>query len=530
MENSNTYYFPVFFLLILFIAVLHTACNTVDTDYERDNPVDPLLPHVEILHPGNSAITHPGDSLLVEIQAQGTSGSPEELEISISSSVDGDLGTISPNSTGFASVKLGNLSNNIHYIRAEVVNRLGDSYADSIQIFNNAAPAVDIIEAKLVNSYYTEIEWERSNDPNFSSYELFRTNTHGNIISLGKFTDIESTTFQYVAPMDSLNTYFVDASSSFYESVNRGNSKSVYRPLVQEFASNNPLTVTKYPGYPILLIGQNSFQFGDLTALNYIENTVIGKIATGRLFNDLAVGDNGFGPEIYAVNSTNQRQLRIYDGLSMELKETIDAGYRIDGIETDNRGNIITLGFNSFRASKRNAFPATNSHIEVTSGDFKISDSSNDIFLIRNTYRMWHLSYDDESNVFGLTVWPHEFWPLMSGGNFNVHPHGDYVVTAAIGNILTKPPQFAFLKTLNPDGQYAHFAFDESGDFLFALDQRGWIDIYEDLTFKEALEVGIDINPRNIFYDNGQIILFGESTVLANYYGVVVLPETILDL
>jgi hypothetical protein len=525
MADKTKYNIPVFLVLMIISAALFTACNTFDTDFERNNPNDPLLPKIEIISPENKSVSHHMDSIFIEIKVIDLNTSPEDLEINLFSSADGFLKSMRANSLGFASVSLFDLSNNVHYIKAEVMNQLNYTQTDSVLLYNNAPPAANIIEAKLVDNYFTVLDWNRSTDSDFESYKVYRVNSSGETLLITEIYDINKTTFHDVTPLDTVSRYYINTSSSFYETENSGRSGSVYRHL---FAK--PRMVLKYPGEPVLLLKQGSYPSSKLMGFNYEQNKIVAELPEGEYIYTSTVGDNGFGVEIYVVYHSDRTVLHIYDGSSLQLKKSVKTDYHIDGIETDNKGNIITRDYFWFRASTRAQFPYHRSYIQASLGVFKISKTTNDIYIINNDWSpssMWHIKYDDDNGVLESTKWPYHGGPSISGSAFQVHPHGKYVVSSIYGNIFDKAPSQQLLKTLNQIGRYIDFAFNESGDFLYAADQRGWVNIYNDLTFIRRIEV--DMIPQFIFYENGQLVLFGESTVLKNYFGVLVLPETVLN-
>ncbi|NBC25334.1 MAG: hypothetical protein GVY08_00595 [Bacteroidetes bacterium] len=512
-------------LMSVCFAGLLNGCNTFDTDYERDNPNDPILPKIDIVTPTNPFINYHEDLLSLEIQVQDANTSLNELEINLYSDKDGYLETIQANQSGFASTQLGGLSKDDHYLIAEVVNKLGRSTRDTTLLYNTAPPRASITEAKFEKNSFIQLTWEKSPDPDFEFYKVYRVNSVQDTTLLAEISNVSETTFKDFAPLDSLYRYHINTSSTAFEIENTSTTASLERTLFfkPQFSG---ISVRKYPDYPALLVSVSS----EITGYNYEQDTFIGELSDLGNVSALNVGDNGFGVEIYAVSFDNRSEFLIYDGFSMDLKERISVDYHIGNFETDNRGNIVTQDDSWYRASTRSQFPFHNSSISGVTGRFRLTKTTNDIYIITTGFSpmaLGHVKYDDNNSVIESNGWPYHSGPPLSSTSFEVHPHGEYVITAFAGQIYEKAPSLEHRKAINENGRYVDYAFNDSGNLLFALDERGWVSVYEDLNFTSKIE--IDMIPKSIFYDNGELILFGESSILKDYFGVVVLPETVIQ-
>lgn len=520
MILNSKFFFPFVFCTLLLLPFLYTACNTFEPDYERDNPLDPILPKIKILSPNSGLITHHADSITIKIEVSDQNGPVEDMEISLYSRTDGLLTSLQANSSGIASTTISGLSIRTHWLKAEVINSLGKSMADSVRIFNNAPPASNITSVELVDLLYTHIEWEPSTDNDFRNYVLHRINSKGEHTQLAMIEDIHTSSFTYESYLDSLSTYYVETYSTFYSNFNTGAPGYLRRDLVP----NTHRKISHYPGQPLMVINH----LNRLTVFNYEEQRIVGEIPAAPSTLWSTMGDNGFGLEIYFVEESNRSILHIYDAHTLQLKETIPAGYNIIGLVSDNRGNIITREGQQYRVSKRGEFPIHKNIGHARGANFKVSKTSNDIYgytLGISPSHLWHMSYTNTGVLSQNTQWPYH-GGISFIAHFRLHPQGEFIISSSIGTIIEKAPSLEFRKHLNQTGGYSDFAFSENGDYIFAADNRGWINIYHDLSLVDRIDVN-NMRPRFINYDNGNLILFAGSTVLPESYGLIVFPDVL---
>lgn len=514
------------FIKIIFLIgfVLVTGCNTFDVDFERDNPSDPVNPKIEILSPVNPFINYHGDLFTLELKVQDAFTPHSELKITLYSDKDGLLDTIQANQSGVATSQLSGLSKNVHYLTAEVINNSGGSARDTTLLYNTAPPKVNITEAKLVKNSFIQLNWDTSPDPDFEFYKLYRVNSLQDTTLLAEISDVAVTSFKDFAPLDSLYRYHINTLSSSFDLENRSNISTVTRTLFTESQYYSP-SVYKYPGQPALLVTKDS----NLAGYNYDQDSFFGVISETEMLRPgitSIVGDNGQGMEIYTI-SKGRTEVRIYDAFSMEFKESGNFNSNLTAIATDNRGNIIIqigISHAMLFVSKRGQFPISNNYVGISGGILRVTQSTNDIYIASTSgspSSLLHASYDNNGNMMNSTGWPYHGGPPLSSSSFEVHPHGEFIITAFTGHIYEKAPSLEHSGALNHNGRYVDFAFNNSGNLLFAADGRGWVDIYDELNFVEKVE--IDAFPVKVFYDDGELIIFGESTILKDYYGVSVL-------
>ncbi|MCH8558152.1 MAG: hypothetical protein LAT84_10030 [Balneolia bacterium] len=529
MTSSNSFPFSWFLFAGFLFTVALAACNTVDTDFKRDNPIDPVLPKIEILSPENEFINHHNDTLFVEIQVQDVNSPLDELEINVSSHRDGFLTSVRPNSSGYANINLTGLSISTHYIKAEATNTLGNTQADSVFVRNNAAPAVNMLTAEFVEGFYNELTWEQSPDDEFQYYDLYKINSLGASRNIARITDRGATTYRHPAPIDSLTTYFIKTSSTFYQTPHTGRSKDIHRPAFFGMQGAQFFSAIHYPNIPVIIVNKRvtSF-FHKLIAYNYVRNEIIAAdIPDGSRILQMAAGKNGSVHEVYITKAVNPGRLYIYDALTMELIEYINSAWPISQLFTDNSGNLIRRSNNLIHVSGRNEFPAFNSQVTINSynATISVSGESNEIYhrTLGHTRQVRHMHYDNNGNVSGLNG---PYSGLDFSGATVIHPNGDYLVTSSQAKIIDKAPSLEHLETLKLNASYIGFTFGRTGDILFALDSRGWVDVYENLSLTDHIEV--DMIPERIFYNDGTIVLFGKSKHLSgnhrDYYGVAAIP------
>ncbi len=515
---------------ISILVICLSACDlSPDFDFIRSNPLDPVIPTIEITFPSNNYKNHHTDAINFIAKVNDISYSPHTLHVNIYSDIDGFLDKIIPDASGKANAQINDLSKAEHVIFAEVVNPDGYTRTDSIKIYNNAAPRVNITCISLIDNSYIDLSWEESTDTDFESYGVHRINSNNQTRLVVEIQDISSTTFRDFAPLDSLYRYYVVSRSSAYPEANNSEIKSQERKLFNSSWVQNPgrvptfngiKKVLMYPDSPTLLFQRSH----EIAAFNFVENKVIGRMDLEQSIIDVA--NNGAGTEIYVLPPGRER-IDIYDATTFNQKEYFIIPRAID-IKSNNRGLIfLTMGFGggNLYGMERSRMPNRGTHIDFNRGHMiRTTQTTNDVYYVwvGSPRSLFHASHDSEGNITEVNKWPYHGGPAISEGNFEAHPHNQYVVSSMGGNVFEPGPSLALKKTLAPGGEYVDFTFDDTGYFLFAADRRGWIDVYEDLTHSRRIEM--TDKPRFLQFDKekGRLVILAYSDIVQDYEGVLV--------
>ncbi len=115
---------------------LDSAAATVTINVLENTP-----PAVELLVPQTGDFFEPGELITFEAQVSDAEDSPENLTVSVTSNIDGDLGLDAAPSSSGSWIAAGNLSNGDHLITVRVTDTAGRSDQDTATISVNARPA-----------------------------------------------------------------------------------------------------------------------------------------------------------------------------------------------------------------------------------------------------------------------------------------------------------------------------------------------------------------------------------------------------
>ncbi len=114
---------------------LDSAAATVTVRVLENNP-----PDIELIAPATGDFFEPGDLITFEALVSDPEDGPEDLTVSVTSNIDGDLGIDAAPSSSGAWIAAGSLSNGDHLITVRVTDTAGRSDQDTATISVNARP------------------------------------------------------------------------------------------------------------------------------------------------------------------------------------------------------------------------------------------------------------------------------------------------------------------------------------------------------------------------------------------------------
>ncbi|MCH2034994.1 MAG: hypothetical protein MK202_15910 [Tenacibaculum sp.] len=159
-------------LILLGFSFILLSCNN---DKTVISDLDALS--IKILSPKNTQVIKHNENL--EFQGQISSSTITDFSnynVEWSSDIDGVLYQGKTNSNGFNSFSYSNLSKNIHYIRFTLSNEIDEVIYDESVIYNSIwlHPITD-------ENSSAHLKWSKTNDSNFESYQLYRSNNKFNL-------------------------------------------------------------------------------------------------------------------------------------------------------------------------------------------------------------------------------------------------------------------------------------------------------------------------------------------------------------
>lgn len=120
---------------------LDSASATVTVQIEVNTP-----PSIELLAPSTGDFFEPAEIVVFEAQVSDAEDSPEDLTVSVTSSIDGDLALDAPPSSSGSWTAATSLSNGDHLITVRVTDRAGRTDQDTATISVNARPAAPVVQ------------------------------------------------------------------------------------------------------------------------------------------------------------------------------------------------------------------------------------------------------------------------------------------------------------------------------------------------------------------------------------------------
>jgi len=199
MADKTKYNIPVFLVLMIISAALFTACNTVDTDYERDNPKDPENPGFVHSKPDMFAVILDGEVINVKWRDNTTYNDGYVIEKAINDTTKFEhFATLAKDAEGFSdnSRKIG-----LHtYYRISTIEIAGGSEK--------------IVHSEILSLSVDVINWFDIQSNNFSN-EITARWRSSNIF-------VDGFRIEEKSPQDSVYTTIKDLGDGFkFDSINQ---------------------------------------------------------------------------------------------------------------------------------------------------------------------------------------------------------------------------------------------------------------------------------------------------------------------
>jgi hypothetical protein len=270
------------------------------------------------------------------------------------------------------------------------------------------------------------------------------------------------------------------------------------------------------------------FDFGtkDMRYYNYKTREIIASRKIGFNFSATAVGDNGFGEEIYLVR--NATDVIVLDANTLEEKYIFYSGSIITSIATNGKGWIVLAVSNSSESIKvleRSTWEII-TELDYSNDSFLHGVaflSGEDNILVESTrYNVYRYEFDNDGGYVSYSQAPNPHFSQSNNTNLVVSPTGNYFVNSRYGELFDSSLNEVDRMYDATGEQYAHYVFGESGTVVYGITLLG--STFEVHVDKIDLTTGIfktfDIinsSPHFLFLKDGKVMLVtlkGNETVI----------------
>ena len=507
--------------LLFAILILMSACQSDD---DSINDFDFIAPNVRITQPNIAPYEFsPGEEITFE--AVLNHPSEEELDIIWSSDLDGVLASEKIAVTERSVFITSSLSGGQHMITVRAEDSKGYSSSYSISI-NTLCPEPLVLDKPIWNNGSVEMNWSKYEGEDFLRYEVYRASTIFQPL-LATISDSEITNY---VDNDTSGGYYSSYTIRLVLQNEQGRNSNIETVLlfdgkVLDFESEDVL-IHPTANYLYMIDTANN-----LIMFDYEQLEVVNEIPLSGDIGFCAIGDNGFGVELYVPSS--EGHVKIYDAEDLSLNLTLSTDGAAYAVETDKQGFIIVNGdFNySIKTYDRSsgefldawgvAHKERFKHIVGTSSFISISQNQEPVQL--RYYRLDEMGVVEETSQIDLNTNSYNLNnDTMSTRIIHIPNNGEYVIVGTAGYIFSADASLNFINDIGASYCYncfSGFASIDDGSVIFAASKR-----FKDVRANNypGLDLGFsqDLNgePSFIFYKDGQFIIMGNIGIYDDNY------------
>ena len=161
-------------IILIIIAIFLFACNKDNEPQIELNP-----PTITILSPPDNSTFDVGDEITFQGNVSDIEDAESQLEISISSNIQGNLTTNITVTNNSFSYTTSNLAEDIHIITISVTDSDNMQSGDEITINISDLPEPVILNPISLQDGELLLNWTISNEPEFESYNIMRSENEG---------------------------------------------------------------------------------------------------------------------------------------------------------------------------------------------------------------------------------------------------------------------------------------------------------------------------------------------------------------
>jgi hypothetical protein len=473
-----------------------------------------LAPSVELLFPVLPAAFAPGEEIVFRAEVADDQTAATALTVSWVSDLDGELFSGNPGSDGVTTFQSDRLSTGIHQITLSVEDADGFTAATSFELRTDGPSAITLLEAEATPAG-VELKWTDYDGANFGSFSVYRSDRDCSVENrqlLAQITEPDETTYLDASvPFANRVCYFVEVTTDDGRS-RSSNSLFVDNPSGPVF-NFEPSDFLLHPERDeVLLLDRGGHR---IVRYDYRAQEQTGVINLEGEIGYCAIGDNGFGVELYVPSSDGW--VYVYSADDLSLRTSISTGLSNASVVVNGLGHVIVAVRPSpwWEEPVRTYSRATGINLDGN-GDFdgdrlRMIPGKNQIISISQSVSPIDMEYFD-LNAAGMIVQHedddyHGDHPL-DPHIFRISPQGNYTITSSQGAVYSANSSMEYRGQLQRGAlAYSDFAFSPDGATIYAgTSNRRSIQIgtFPELTrSNEILTRGF---PLFMEYRDGQII------------------------
>jgi hypothetical protein len=447
--------------------------RTISLSIDNMEPIFP--PSLVVVLPTAPAEFSEGEEINFSVDVTDQDSPNEDITVTWTSNLDGELHVGSLNSAGNASFSTTNLSKGEHLITIEAADTDNQTDVATIQV-STLLPSPIILATPEKTPNGILLNWNENQQSNFKKYDVFRSDnncTDANKVLIASITDQSETSFvDEFAPLEFQVCYFVEVRNEENQ-FRKSNNQVIDFPSGYIF-NFIPYDMLKHPTQEyIYLLDQGGQR---LIKYDYNAQEIVGETNLQGTIGYCAIGDNGFGVEIYTPS--NNGSIYIYNADDLSLVTSINTGLPTTSVAVNGLGHVIAAllpnpwwdqpvrtylrsnglnldGNGDFDGDRLRMIPGKNELISISTGvspvDMEYFQLTNDGFI--------NLHQDDQY---------HGDYPL-NPRIFRVSNDGTYSITSSNGAVYLANSSMEYKGELQRGSlEFSDFAFSDDGSIIYA--------------------------------------------------------------
>lgn len=486
----------------------------------RENVFVGLAPTINLISPVNQTNFTESDTITFSAVIEDEDTPVEEIEVVWESDLDGVLNSDSPDAEGNVSFTTHSLTSGEHEITVSAEDNDGYSSSKSFNIATTAPASVTLHEPQLADGQ-VQLEWSEYPNSDFLHYEVYRSEgecSEQNAELLASITDKGTTNYTDDSlPLAYQVCYFIKVTNSWEFSSN-SNQQIVELPSDHIF-NFVPYDMLKHPTQPFVYLldrgGQKFIKY------DYEEMSTVEEVSLPGSIGHCAIGDNGYGMELYAPCTDGK--IYVYSADDLTQTTTINAGLQTASVEVNGDGIVIAsvnpspwweqpvrtysretgINIDGFGDNERDVLrriPGKNEFISITTS---VSPTDMEYFKLNDDGTL-DIHEDDQY---------HGDYPL-NANIFRISDDGTYVITSSSGAVYLANSSMEYKGQLQSGAlNFSDFAFSEDGSIIYAAtSNRKSVQIGHYPSLIRDDEILTRGYPEFIYRDGNQLIILSKST------------------
>jgi hypothetical protein len=507
------------------------ADGLTNTDIFLQEGVDiGLAPSIVLLFPVLPASFAPGEEITFRAEVSDDQTAVSQLSITWESDQDGVLHTANAGADGITTFVTSSLSEGTHQITLRVKDADDYEAVETFELRTDAPSAIGLEEASATPAGI-QLRWTRYSQANFGSYRVYRSDrdcSDGSRQLLAEITAIDDVEhLDSRAPFANRVCYDVEVVTDDGRT-RRSNTLSVDNPSGPVF-NFVPHDFLLHPlKDEVFLLDKGGHR---IVRYNYLKQEETGVINVEGESGFCAIGDNGFGVELYVPSSDGW--VYVYGADDLALRTSINTGLRNSSVVVNGLGHVVVALQPSpwWEQPVRTYSRATGLNLDGN-GDFdgdrlRMIPGNNKIISISQSVSPIDMEYFELNSEGMITLHQDDTYhgdhPL-DPHIFRISPLGEYVITSRQGAVYSANSSMEYRGQLQRGAlSFSDFAFSPDGKTIYAgTNDRASIQIgsYPELTrSNEILTRGF---PLFMEYRDGKIICVSQSEEAGNVVGIEV--------